>query len=344
MEEQKIKPDPCRKPASSVSVNSHDASLGYIELNPAAHRSMTMLPPTVYGSNLASLFVAFLTISVATLVSNKKFLQKLKTIINAFKSRQQLDELVAANNEKYDNLPRVSGIFIHPIKSLRAVSLSETKFDEHGLKADRRLMIVRPIPRSASSHSAEENKATHRFFTQRQSPSLATIEASEPVEIAASGGDGGRDGVKKLIIKLSSSLLPNDDHVMINVHPDFTSKLPIRYQAGLWSDTVEVADLGDEAAAFVAKITSRDDELYKDVRVVVILKSTVRAVNELYCPDAARVGMLANLPQGGLTDGFPVSFCCGISSLDFVASIIMFYFPHFVFSISDYNVFIFRYW
>mmetsp|Transcript_4271 Transcript_4271/g.8740 ORF Transcript_4271/g.8740 Transcript_4271/m.8740 type:complete len:273 (+) Transcript_4271:2-820(+) len=257
-----------------------------------------MLPPT-----LASVLVAFLAATLGTLVLNNKFRQKLKTIVNAVKSRRQLDELAATSTRNYDNLPQVSAIFIHPIKSLRAVSLSETKFDEHGLKADRRLMIVRPIPRSASSYFVKKNKATHRFFTQRQSPSLATIEASEPVEITASGGDGE----KKLIIKLSSSLLPQDEHVMINVHPEFTRQLPIRYQAGLWSDTVEVADLGDEVAEFVAKVTSRDDESYKDVRVVVILKSTVREVNERYCPDAARVGMLANLPQGGLTDGFPVS-------------------------------------
>ena len=186
-----------------------------------------------------------------------------------------------------------------PVKSLRPVSLSETKFDRHGLVADRRLMIVRPNPTPIHGGGFVEGEATHRFFTQRQSPSLATIEASEPVVISKT----------KTLVRLSSELIPNE-HVYVNVGSYAVKSLPVRYRAGLWSDTVEVADVGDEAAAFVAKVVGKDDPSFADVRVVSIVESSVRKVSEKYCPDAARIGILGSLPHGGLTDGFPVSIQC----------------------------------
>ena len=94
------------------------------------------------------------------------------------------------------------------MKSLRPVSLFETRFDKHGLVNDRRLMIVRPDPRASDHHHRDrgdgESPASHRFLTQRQSPSLATIEATEPVDITTTAssvddddddGGGGRGGV-----------------------------------------------------------------------------------------------------------------------------------------------------
>jgi hypothetical protein len=85
------------------------------------------------------------------------------------------------------------------------------------------------------------------------------------------------------------------------------NSFPIRYLAGVWNDVIQVADVGDEAAAFVSKVVCKDDPNFKDVRVVSVMQSSERRVDELYCPDAARVGILGSLPQGGLTDGFPVS-------------------------------------
>eukprot|EP00985_Skeletonema_marinoi_P034740 scaffold44701_cov365-Skeletonema_marinoi.AAC.1 len=58
---------------------------------------------------------------------------------------------------------------------MRPVSITETKFDKHGLLSDRRLMLVRPLPTPLHGSFAK-GEATHRFFTQRQAPSLATIE------------------------------------------------------------------------------------------------------------------------------------------------------------------------
>ena len=96
---------------------------------------------------------------------------------------------------------------VRKVKSLRPVSLFETRFDKHGLVNDRRLMIVRPDPRASDHHHRDrgdgESPASHRFLTQRQSPSLATIEATEPVDITTTtsssvddddDGGGGRGG------------------------------------------------------------------------------------------------------------------------------------------------------
>jgi len=245
---------------------------------------------------------AAIVIIITILVSHK---ERLQIAVKSHKARWELRNIAAqkeADARDGDNgqgdQPRVSGIFIHPVKSLQPVSLSETKFDQHGLLGDRRLMIVRPNPTPEYGYLIK-GEATHRFFTQRQSPSLATIEATEPVAIVKEAGDS------KTLIKLSSSLLPKE-HVYINIQSSSTENLPIRYFAGLWSDTVEVADVGDEAAAFVSKIVGQDNPSFGDVRVVSIVKSSERAVSELYCPDAARVGMRGVLPQGGLTDGFPI--------------------------------------
>lgn len=228
-----------------------------------------------------------------------RYKKRLLIILNSYTARLALRRIAERKeasgvHDGGDDRPRVSGIFIHPVKSLRPVSLSETKFDRHGLLADRRLMIVRPNPTPIHGGFVD-GEATHRFFTQRQSPSLATIEASEPVVISN----------EKTLVKLSSALIPNE-RVYVDVGPSTLKSLPVRYRAGLWSDTVEVADVGDEAAAFVARVVGKDDPGFADVRVVSIVESSARKVSEMYCPDAARIGILGSLPHGGLTDGFPI--------------------------------------
>ncbi len=80
-------------------------------------------------------------------------------------------------NLERSELTTVSCFIFTSVKSLRPVPVSQTTFDECGLVGDRRLMVVRP------SYSSSGGAATHRFLTQRQAPSLATIDASIPVEV-----------------------------------------------------------------------------------------------------------------------------------------------------------------
>ncbi|KAL7518273.1 hypothetical protein ACHAWX_003119 [Stephanocyclus meneghinianus] len=210
----------------------------------------------------------------------------------SYQSRRRLRSLAQNADTTTQGPPTVSGIYIHPVKSLRPVSLTSTSFDKHGLKYDRRLMIVRPNPTPLYGYFLE-GEATHRFVTQRQCSKFATVQVSPPVEL-----DNG-----KIVIKLSCEL--TEEHVYVDIAPRSIRKLPVRYAAGVWSDTVRVADLGDEAAAFVAKVAMLEDASFGDVRVVAILEESVRSVEESYCPVEARVGF-GSLPQSGLTDGFPI--------------------------------------
>ena len=258
------------------------------------------------SSNSTAPFDNFSTIAVWTAIVivllNIFHPKRIQLILKSHRESRELRKLCAQIDEdsgnttskEDDDNPRVSGIFIHPIKSMRAVSISETKFDKHGLLSDRRLMLVRPLPTPLHGSFAK-GEATHRFFTQRQAPSLATIEIKPVLS----------QDRTKILLKLSSPK-NNNDHAYIDTHPNTIKKYPVRYSAGVWSDIVEVADVGDDAAEYVASIVCKDDPSFKDVRVVTILESTRRKVREQYCPDAARVGFFADLPEGGLTDGFPI--------------------------------------
>jgi hypothetical protein len=160
-------------------------------------------------------------------------------------------------------------------------------------------MIVRPNPPPIYG-SFLEGEATHRFVTQRQCSKLATIDVSPPIMI---------DGRK--MIKLSCSHQDKTKSVYVDISPKAIESYPIRYTAGLWSDIVQVADVGDEAAMFVAEIASMENgavsSSFGDLRVVAILENTERRIDERYCPVEARVGWGGWVPQSGLTDGFPVS-------------------------------------
>lgn len=189
-------------------------------------------------------------------------------------------------------------------------------------------MVVRP------SYSSTGGDATHRFLTQRQAPSLATIDASIPVEVALDSRledvdefmDETNDDINnnkdrsiaiktnksttrnKTIIRLSHGEGPNRTYVHIDITPSILKSLPISYRAGLWDDIVTVVDVGDAAASFVANIIKADAPQFGDARVVYVAGG--RTIDDNYCPDAARVGFLGALPDTGLTDGFPVRKLC----------------------------------
>ena len=106
---------------------------------------------------------AIIVIVTTVLLTYRK---RLGFIFRAHKARRKLQNIIVEKQTVDDtdtsNNPYISAIFIHPIKSLRAVSLSETKFDQHGLLADRRLMIVRPLPTPIYG-SFVDGEATHRL-------------------------------------------------------------------------------------------------------------------------------------------------------------------------------------
>eukprot|EP00978_Attheya_sp_CCMP212_P018416 scaffold50392_cov52-Attheya_sp.AAC.2 len=234
--------------------------------------------------------------------------RRIHRITKSRAARQKIDEL-AANNKEPKEAPTVSSLFVHPVKSLRAVSVPSAALDELGLKGDRRLMIVRPCPPSASA-TTDENTATHRFVTQRQFPGLTSIEASLP---------SSSETHNTTIITLKSSAVPGSQ-VNIDVSEQTLKSHKHRYRAGIWDDVVTVVDVGDDAASFVKNVLLAVDEGgqepfsgFENIRVVSIVPDvTVRKTPEEYVPPEAWT-VAGSIPNVALTDGFPILVACEAS-------------------------------
>jgi hypothetical protein len=192
----------------------------------------------------------------------------------------------------------VSGVFIHPVKSLRAVSLDQAMLDEKGFFGDRRFMLVYPSPKFPGD-------TTHRFLTQRQCPSLATVVAKLDED----------------------SIILECNGKSVEISTDIQDK-PARktFEAGIWDDKVQVEDMGEEAAAFLKEIVNADENCqtgdegdecksgeigYNNVRLA-YHSACDRLSNAKYTPASAKT-WLGKSPLVSLTDGFPILIACEAS-------------------------------
>ena len=236
--------------------------------------------------------------------------ERIQRAFAALGGRRKIRRLVADADNGGDAFI-VSALHIHPIKSLRPVSALSASVGPLGLDGDRCLMVVKASPSSASADPATP---THRFVTQRQVASLATIKASLPTTFD--------DDVSKTIIRLSVEATggssPKKKSVHVDITPSMLTKCPVRYRAGIWDDTVEVVDVGDEAAQFVRNVIAQDGDktarqLYGDVRVVSIIPGvTHRELDARYLPPAAFT-WTGGVPRTALNDGFPILVACEAS-------------------------------
>jgi uncharacterized protein YcbX len=110
-------------------------------------------------------------------------------------------------------MPRVSGLFIYPVKSLRGIAVAEASLDDYGLVGDRRFLVV---------------DDTNKFLTQRTLPRMTLITT-----------EFGRD----------SLVLRNPQHgsAAVGLHE---SGPPLTVQ--IWRDTVEAVDCGVEIAVWLS--------------------------------------------------------------------------------------------
>lgn len=185
----------------------------------------------------------------------------------------------------------VTSLHIHPIKSLRSISVNSAKLSPLGLDGDRLLMITRP--------SASTNQ--HRFLTQRQCPKLATICCSLPTQVHHKNEYGKI--IPKTVMELSND--SKTSKIIVDVSPVSLSQYPVRYRAGIWDEIVQVVDVGDKAAEFVQSILRCDEDSFDDVRVVALLPEDKRRVDGKYCPNAVK-DLFLRPPRVSLTDGFPI--------------------------------------
>jgi uncharacterized protein YcbX len=195
------------------------------------------------------------------------------------------------NGSSTKNSAVVTGVFIHPVKSLKAISVKQAVLDSKGFIRDRRFMIVTPAPVPLWGSFGPKD-ATHRFLTQRQCPSLTQVVVNW--------------NEQEETLSFSSHILLNEK-VTISTKPDPDSP---KYLSTLWSDIVKVQDMGDEVAAFLRAIVEQDSEIadeYKsrEVRLVTQCTEDGRVTDDKYVPGAART-LTGKGPGVSFPDGYPM--------------------------------------
>ena len=159
-------------------------------------------------------------------------------------------------------------------------------------------MVVSPAPVPLWGSFGPKD-ATHRFLTQRQCPSLATVQAIQ-----------SNDGKQITLSRLSKR-----ESVTFSTVPHAESK---KMTASLWDENVLVQDMGDKVAHFLQTIVDEDEEVSEGlkkggIRLVAQAVEDSRAANDRYVPAAART-LTGSSPPVGFTDGFPILIAC-VSSL-----------------------------
>ncbi|KAG0035381.1 hypothetical protein BGZ81_008980 [Podila clonocystis] len=111
--------------------------------------------------------------------------------------------------------PIISKIYIYPIKSCKAIEVTESQLSKYGLANDRVFLVIDP--------------ANNKFRTMRELPSMSLIEpkiVGDQLEITAAG--------KSVKIPL------NPNHANLQTR-----------EVTVWKDTLKAADMGDEVAQLI---------------------------------------------------------------------------------------------
>jgi uncharacterized protein YcbX len=175
-----------------------------------------------------------------------------------------------------DAVPRVTGLFIYPVKGARGVALRAAEVDELGFRDDRRYMIVDP---------------SGGFVSQRSQPRLALIRPAL------------RDGMLVLQAPgLGSLALPRAG---INGVGDGARDVPGGLRVRVWNDDVAAESAGPEAERWITAF------LGAPARIVRLAAHARRPVDPRYARRATdRVAFVDGYPcllisQGSL-DGLNV--------------------------------------
>ncbi len=143
----------------------------------------------------------------------------------------------------------VSGLFTHPIKSCRAVSLERAELTAFGVRHDREWMVTRP---------------DGLFLSQRVLPRMALISA----DVTETHLVVSAPGVEDLLVDL-------------NANSETTST------ATVWKQTLPVRDEGDDAARWLREFLGRDCRLVRAAgeRTIDEPYRKTNAQHDLHCAD-----------------------------------------------------------
>lgn len=117
-----------------------------------------------------------------------------------------------------DSPPRISQLFVHPLKGARGIPLQAATLDDFGIVGDRRWVLV---------------DSKDRFISQREVPRLALVRT------ALDAGD---------LTLAADDLEP----IPVPASPDGPRR-PVR----IWRDVVEAVDTGDATAAWATRAIGR---------------------------------------------------------------------------------------
>jgi uncharacterized protein YcbX len=205
------------------------------------------------------------------------------------------------NNHHSTTSISVSDVYIHPVKSMRSISLPKSQIDWKGLIDDRRYMVIYELPLPVYKTEWSSTDVRYRFLTQRQCPSLATIQATFQKK-----NDEGENEMLMLKQQTNSIQIPLS-----------STSLRQKYRVGIWDDIVWVEDLGDDVATFVQQIVDSDTECTIDSCRVRLVRQTVddqRRADDKFVPSYAKTWS-GSSPLVSLTDGYPI-LIANQSSLD----------------------------
>jgi uncharacterized protein len=228
-------------------------------------------------------------------------------VISTLQLRYILWQQQQQQNDADSIVGTVSGVYVHPVKSMRAVSLENAALDAKGLVDDRRFMVVYEVPLPAYKTEWDAKDTRYRFLTQRQCPSLATITATLTENA--------------LILEVSSPTNKKRSNrrmeISWNASVKNSSATPTHFLAGIWDDTILVQDMGDSAASFLQEIVNADEQstLGEQCKVRLVRHSiNDRAADPSFTPPYAKTWW-GSTPLVSLTDGYPI-LIASESSLD----------------------------
>jgi uncharacterized protein YcbX len=236
-------------------------------------------------------------------------------------------------NDNSTVVATVSGIYIYPVKSMRAVSLSESFLDAGGLAHDRQFMVVYETPLPPYLTKWEDQPIgsitapRYRYLTQRQCPVLATITATladeeDPTKLILHVNNNNNDNINKqskqsieislITTTTSTSTISSSTTTTTTTTTTLDptkSSTPKHFYAGIWDETIMVEDMGDEAAAFLQTIINHENDdsnyIVRLVRQHVSQINNYRAVNDKFTPLYANTWW-GITPPANLTDGYPL--------------------------------------
>ena len=195
--------------------------------------------------------------------------------------------------------------YIFPlVKSFRPVSVDEATVDARGFENDRRFMLITPLALPSYKTSFGDDEATHRFLSQRQCPSLATITATLDNHEPHNNLVLTSDKLPGKSVTIPNATSPTNDNLK-------TATTATIYRATLWGDVVLVQDMGDAAAEFCQAVVNADesmpDETKPGVRLVRQVSSDTRETDAQYTPASTlSLRRWGARPAVALTDGFPL--------------------------------------